>query len=185
TRVRYEGREVTGVTLEGHSPNMAWITNREIASGRYFGYGENERAARVALLGSDVADELFPGVDPLGRTLRTDDGELRVVGVFEPIGSVLGRNQDRYIVVPLNRFRQSRGLEQSFTFEIVAGEGARFEEAQDQVRVILRSRRGLGPADDDDFHIAAADSYIALWNTISGSFVVVFIGVSTIAAIVG
>ena len=185
TRVRYAGREVAGVTLEGHSSNMAWITNRELVGGRYFGYGEDERAARVILLGSDVADNLFPGVDPLGRTVRTDDGELRVIGVFEPIGSVLGRNQDRFVVVPLNRFRQSRGLEQSFTFEIQAGEGARFEQAQDQVRVILRARRGLGPGDDDDFHIAAADSYIALWNTISGSFVVVFVGVSTIAALVG
>ncbi len=78
-----------------------------------------------------------------------------------------------------------RGLRTSITIEVEAGDSPRFERAQDQVRTILRSRRHIGPRDEENFYLGTAASYIALWETISASFVVVFTGVSSIAALVG
>ncbi|MEZ5394346.1 MAG: hypothetical protein R2724_16140 [Bryobacterales bacterium] len=114
-----------------------------------------------------------------------DNEELEVIGVFSAVGSVLGQNQDLFVVVPLETYRRMRGLRSSLTLEIEAGEGPRFDEAQGQVRTVLRARRNIGPRQKENFYIGTSDSYIALWNTISASFVIVFAGVSSIAALVG
>ena len=184
-RVDHRGIEVSDVSLEGQTANMAGISNRDLERGRYFNQVEDERAARVCMLGSEVAARLFPTVDPLGRTLRIDSEALEVIGVFEAVGSVLGQNQDLFVVVPLNTFRRMKGLRSSVTIEIEAGEGDRFQSAQEQARMILRGRRNIGPRQDENFYIGTAASYIALWETISASFVIVFAGVSSISAVVG
>jgi putative ABC transport system permease protein len=184
-RADHRGIEVSDVSLEGQTANMAGISNRDLAEGRYFNQVEDERAARVCMLGSEVAARLFPTVDPLGRTVRLDNEALEVIGVFEAVGSVLGQNQDLFAVVPLNTFRRMKGLRSSVTIEIEAGEGDRFESAQEQARMILRGRRNIGPRQDENFYLGTAASYIALWETISASFVIVFAGVSSIAAVVG
>lgn len=185
TRVRFRSREISDVTFEGASASMAEISNRDLARGRWFTEGEDRHAAEVCLIGSEVADELFPGIDPLGREVRVGERPLRVIGVFAPVGAVLGRSQDRFLTAPLSRFRQMRGLRLSLTLEIAAGEGAQFQRAQDQTRAILRARRGLTPTDRENFYLGAAENYIALWEDISQSFQAVFIGVSSVAALVG
>jgi putative ABC transport system permease protein len=181
----HAGTEVSDVALEGQTASMAEISNRELLRGRYFNTVEEERSARVCLIGSEVAARLFPTVDALGRTIRVDREALQVIGVFDAVGSVLGQNQDLFVVVPLNTFRRMRGLRSSLTLEIEAGESPRFERAQDQARMILRARRGIGPRQDENFYIGTSASYIALWEQISASFVIVFAGVSSIAALVG
>ena len=181
----YAGVEVSDVTLEGQTASMADISNRDLARGRYFNEAEDKGGARVCMLGSEVAARLFPTLDPLGRSVRVDRETLQVIGVFDAVGSVLGQNQDLFIVVPLNTFRRMRGLRSSITIEVEAGDSPRFERAQEQVRTILRSRRNIGPRDEENFYLGTAASYIALWETISASFVVVFTGVSSIAALVG
>jgi len=185
TAVRFGGTEIRDVTFEGASAEMASIGNRDLARGRWFTEGEDRHAAEVCLLGAELAEELFGGLEPLGREVRVDQRPLRVIGVFASIGSVLGQNQDRFLVTPLSRFRQMRGLRLSLTMEVQAGEGSRFERAQDEVRAVLRARRGIGPRDDEDFYLGTADGYIALWQQISSSFTAVFVAVSAVAAIVG
>jgi len=184
-RARRGNLEASDVTLEGQTSEMADISNREVERGRYFAVGEERLAAAVCLIGSETADRLFPSVEPIGRSLRVGRETLRVIGVFEAVGSVLGRNQDLFVVIPLSTYRRMNGLRQSLTIEALAGEGERFQRAQDEARVILRSRRNIGPREKENFYIGAAESYIALWETISASFVIVFGGVSGIASVVG
>ena len=181
----HRGVEVSDVTLEGQTASMADISNRDLARGRYFNELEDRHAAQVCLLGSEVAARLFPTIEPLGRTVRVDREPCEVIGVFDAVGSVLGQNQDLFVVIPLNTFRRMRGLRTSLTLEIEAGEGPRFQRAQDQVRMLLRARRNIGPRGAENFYIGTSASYIALWETISASFVIVFAGVSSIAALVG
>ncbi len=184
-RAARRGVEVSDVTLEGQTASMAEISNRDLARGRYFNQAEQSHAASVCLLGHEVAQRLFPALDPLGRSVRVGGEALEVIGVFEAVGSVFGQNQDLFVVIPLDTFRRMHGLRSSITLEVEAGEGPRFARAQDQVRTILRARRDIGPREDENFYLGAAASYIALWETISASFLIVFTGVSSIAALVG
>jgi putative ABC transport system permease protein len=154
--------------------------------GRYFTPGEDKHAAYVCVIGSSLVDHFFPSEDPIGQTIRTGSLQFEVVGTFKKLGSVLGQDQDNYVVIPLNTFLKVRGTRTSLTLEIKASGGEKnFNEAQDEARVIMRTRRHDPPGKEDSFFIGTSQSYISLWQSISGSFFAVFVMVSSISAMVG
>ena len=184
--VRYKNQEVRDVSIRGQTPNMADIGTLTVERGRFFSEAENRHGAPVCLLGDDLTEHLFPGIDPVGREVRVGKDPMLVVGAFERIGSVLGNAQDSFVVVPLETFFRVRGARHSLTLEIqAAGEAAIFERAQDQARVTMRSRRGISGSRKENFYIGTSASYIELWEKISSSFFFVFLSVSSIAAVVG
>jgi putative ABC transport system permease protein len=185
-RVRYSDNEVPDINVIGHTPNMAEIDTRSIAGGRYYTQVEDERGANVCLIGSKLVEQLFPTTDPIGKNIRVANNEYRVIGTFDKIGSVLGQDQDNFVVLPMHEFLRLRGNRSSLTLNIrVTGGDPGLERAQDEVRLILRARRHLVGNSPDDFFFATKESYIALWQSISSAFFGVFILVSSISAVVG
>jgi putative ABC transport system permease protein len=184
-QIVYGNKQADDVNIIGYTPNMIDIDTRTLAEGRYFTPGEDRHAAWVAVIGAGLADQFFPGVNPVGKIIRTGSAEFTVIGTFEKLGSVLGQDQDNYAVIPLNTFLKFRGTRTSITLEIKAPGKQAFKDAQDEVRVTLRTRRHDRPGDADSFFIGTADSYISLWQSISGSFFAVFVMVSSISAVVG
>ena len=184
-QIVYGNKQADDVNIIGYTPNMIDIDTRTLAEGRYFTPGEDRHAAWVAVIGAGLADQFFPGVNPVGKIIRTGSAEFTVIGTFEKLGSVLGQDQDNYAVIPLNTFLKFRGTRTSITLEIKAPGEQAFKDAQDEVRVTLRTRRHDRPGDADSFFIGTADSYISLWQSISGSFFAVFVMVSSISAVVG
>ena len=184
--VRYRDRDLEDVALYGHTPNMADIATRTLSLGRYFTEPEDRHAAAVCMLGDRLVQELFSGADPIGRMVKTGNEEFTVVGTFESIGSVLGQDQDTFMIIPLNTYLRIRGSRNSLTLEIKApGSQQLFQQAQDEVRVMMRARRHITQGRDEDFFIGTAESYISLWQSISSAFFAVFVMVSSISAVVG
>ena len=185
SRIKYENNELQDANIYGHTPNMADIDTRTVEQGRYFTTVEDDHGANVCMIGAGVAESFFPGTDPIGKIIRVGGWEFRVIGTFEKIGSVLGQDQDSFAILPMSAFLKMRGNRSSLTLNVHAvGEG-KFQRAQDQVRMLLRARRHIGPNDPETFFIGTKDSYIELWKSISGAFFGVFIMVSAISAIVG
>jgi putative ABC transport system permease protein len=182
---RYQDREVQDVNLYGHTPNMAQIDTRTVVRGRYFTPIEDQHSAQVCLIGDHLASEFFPGLDPVGHTIRLASAEFLVIGVFDKIGSIMGMDQDNFAVIPLSTFLKFRGLRNSLTLQVKAEGDKTFQLAQDEARTILRGRRHIAPNGEEDFFIGTADSYIALWQSVSAAFFAVFVMVSSISAIVG
>ncbi len=186
TSVRAGNQELTDTQFIGQTPSMAEIDTRAVEQGRYFTPTEDEHLAAVCLIGHRVAEDLFSGLDPIGRTLRVGNSELFVIGKYEAIGSILGRDQDNFVVVSMGKYRRMMGTRRTIMIQAqAAGDGAVFEQAVDEVRSIMRGRRRLRPGQEADFFIGTASSYIDLWQSISGAFFAVFIMVSAISAIVG
>jgi putative ABC transport system permease protein len=186
TSLHYLNHQLDDVTVYGHTPTMADIDTRTVETGRYFTEVEDMHATEVCLIGDRILREFFPDVSPLGRLIRAGGAEYTVIGTFEKIGSVLGRDQDNFIVIPLRTFLKDRGQRNSLTINVKAeGPNTDFVLAQDDARRILRARRHVGPGKDDDFFIGTSDSYITLWQQISSAFFAVFVMVSSISAIVG
>jgi putative ABC transport system permease protein len=130
--------------------------------------------------------EFFPGVNPVGQSIRMLNTEFMVIGVFEKVGTVLGQDRDNFVVIPLSAYLRLRGARQSLTLQIKAqGDKQTFQEAQDEVRMTLRARRHIREGQDEDFFIGTSDTYIALWESISSAFFAVFVMVSSISALVG
>ena len=128
--------------------------------------------------------ELFLGVDPIGRSVRIGNDEFLVIGVMEKIGSVLGQDQDNFVIIPLPVFLRVQGMHSSITINVKTS-AQNFEMAQDQAHLILRSRRHLLGNREDDFFIGTKESYMALWRSISSAFFAVFIMVSAISVVIG
>jgi putative ABC transport system permease protein len=184
--VQYGNKQADDTSIIGYTPNMVDIDTRTVETGRYFTEAEDSHAQYVCLIGASLVEKFFPNVDPIGRTIRTGSLEFLVIGTFEKLGSVLGQDQDNFVIIPLTTFLKVRGARTSLTLEIKASGGEKnFNAAQDEVRVMMRSRRHDRPDKDDSFFIGTAQSYISLWQSISGSFFAVFVMVSSISAVVG
>ena len=183
-RARSGDKELQDVNFYGQTANMADIDTRKIEVGRYFTSSEAEHRANVCLIGDTLMRELFLGEDPIGKPVRIGNDEFTVVGGMEKIGSVLGQDQDNFVIVPLPVFLRIQGIHSSITINVKTRPG-KFENAQDQAHLILRSRRHLSGNMEDDFFIGTKDSYMALWRSISGAFFAVFIMVSAISVVIG
>jgi putative ABC transport system permease protein len=183
-RARYGDKEVQDVNLAGQTANMEDIDTRSVHLGRYFTASEAAHRADVCLIGDTLVQNLFAGVNPVGRTVRVGSDELTVLGTMEKIGSVLGQDQDNFVIVPLPVFLRMQGSHFSLTINVKT-EKEKFEEAQDQAELVLRGRRHLSGNMENDFFIGTKESYMALWRSISSAFFAVFILVSVISVVVG
>jgi len=184
-KARYEDKESTEVNFYGQTPSMANIDSRTVELGRYFSTWEAEHRTYVCLIGDTIVQRLFLGVDPIGKSIRIGNDEFAVIGVMEKVGSVLGQDQDNFVIVPLPVFLEILGSHATSLIINVKTSATNFEPAQDQAQLILRARRHLSGKMENDFFIGTKDSYMALWKSISSAFFGVFILVSTISVVIG
>jgi len=184
-RARYGNKEVPDVSFSGQTANMADIDTRTVELGRYFTPTEAEHHTAVCLIGDTLVQQLFLGMDPIGKTLRVGNDELMVIGVMEKIGSVLGQDQDNFVMAPLPVFLRINGEHTTSLIINVKTSTGNFEKAQDQAQLVLRSRRHLSGKMEADFFIGTKESYMSLWRSISSAFFAVFIMVSAISVVIG
>jgi putative ABC transport system permease protein len=183
-KARGGDKESPDVNFYGETPNMANIDSRAVEVGRFFTTWEAEHRTYVCLIGDTLVQRLFQGGDPIGKSMRVGNEEFLVIGVMEKIGSVLGQDQDNFVIVPLPVFLSIQGIHTSLTINVKTSTGD-FATAQDQAQLILRARRHLSGTMENDFFIGTKDSYMALWKSISSAFFGVFILVSTISVVIG
>ncbi|HTP67506.1 MAG TPA: ABC transporter permease [Dongiaceae bacterium] len=183
-RARYGDKEQQDVNFYGQTASMSDIDTRTVDFGRYFTNAEAEHSANVCLIGDTLVQKLFPGTDPIGKSIRVGNEEFLVIGIMEKIGSVLGQDQDNFTIVPLPVFLRLQGIHQSLTINVKTRPG-QFEIAQDQAQLILRARRHLSGTMENDFFVGTKESYMALWRSISSAFFGVFILVSAISVVIG
>jgi putative ABC transport system permease protein len=183
-KARYGNKEVPDVSFSGQTANMADIDTRAVELGRYFTPTEAEHRTNVCLIGDTLVQQLFLGMDPIGKTIRVGNDEFMVIGVMEKIGSVLGQDQDNFVMAPLPVFLRMQGVQTSLIINVKTSK-ENFELAQDQAQLVLRGRRHLSGKMDNDFFIGTKESYMSLWRSISTAFFSVFIMVSAISVIIG
>ena len=183
-KARSGDKESPDVNFYGETPNMANIDSRAVEVGRFFTSWEAEHRTYVCLIGDTLVQRLFQGGDSIGRSIRVGNDEFQVIGVMEKVGSVLGQDQDNFVIVPLPVFLSIEGIHSSVTINVKTS-SVLFETAQDQAQLILRARRHLSGKMENDFFVGTKDSYMALWKSISSAFFGVFILVSTISVVIG
>lgn len=163
------GRAATGVQVLGASPEIFQIRDLAIESGRAFTQQENEAGTPVIVIGSETAELVFEGLEPVGRTLRVRGFPYRIIGVMEERGSLFGQSLDNLVIAPARSPIQSitapRGNVDSIIIQVLNPD--RLEEAQLEAEGIMRVRRRLRPADDPDFALETAEQAISFWNNIS------------------
>ncbi len=106
---------VTDTTIRGYTWQMPSLQNLDIAEGRGFTDQDETHASGVAIIGTDIRDNLFPGVNPLGLELRVDGEPYTVVGVAEKQGSTFGQSQDNWVGIPLTAYQKTYGSMKTLT----------------------------------------------------------------------
>lgn len=160
--VAAEGREFRGASIVGTTSTLAVIRDLAIERGRFFGQDEELRAAQVVVIGATIADEVFAGRDPLGRTLRIAGRGFTVIGLQQRQGTVAGASLDRNVWMPLRAFERTFGPAQ--TLQLLARSPARdddlfaVQEAEDHARAAMRARRQLQPGEEDNFDLLAPEA---------------------------
>ena len=183
---RVPGFESDNVGLVGVSANSFSIQPRELTAGRVFTPEEAQRGARVALIGSSIAEALFPGGGAVGKPVMVSGAELVVIGVAAKAkGGFFGENGlDRQITIPLRTAQLRYPQVDRYMLVAKARTGQR-EEAQDEIRDILRKARRVPPGADDDFSLTTPDQIIKQFDRITGLIVMVSIAISGLGLLVG
>jgi putative ABC transport system permease protein len=184
--VKRDNKRLSGVLIQGTTANLGDLNNLELEAGRFFSLSEDDHSSLVAVIGSDVRDELFGRLDPIGRTFTVGGNPVKVVGLLQKQGSVLGQSQDNQLYMPLSTYERLFGNRQSLNiFVRPVGGMAELSAVEDEVRVILRSRRHTRFKEDDPFGVVTAAAAQNMWRGISaGAFSLMFL-VSGISLLVG
>jgi len=180
------GFESDNMSVVGATASIYDITPRAIRQGRLFSDAEDRRAARVIILGSSIADALFPAQDGVGRTAIIDGTEYTVVGVFEPAkGGFFGENgQDSQVTMPFETAHLRYPQSDNYFITAKAMPGRR-DDAVAEIRDALRRLRHVPKDAPDDFSLSTPDSIIENFNKVTGMILLVSIAISGVGLLVG
>lgn len=181
---RYRGQTVEDVDLSGITPNIIEIEPYDIAMGRNLLDWENDHAEYVAFIGWGISEKLYPGSSPIGKDVQIDGHWFHIVGVGAERGSVFGSSRDNYVKIPITTFQKIYGSRNSVNITVQASEGS-FEDAKDQTRLILRTRRHLNYHDEDNFGVITSEGINQLFNSLTSAIFSVALFVVGISLVVG
>jgi putative ABC transport system permease protein len=184
-KVTYEGDLIDGVNLIAFDSKRGSLTNTVIDAGRMFTETEDQRHADEVLLGADLKNRLFPNVDPVGKTVQVDGRPFQVIGVAGSKGTVFGQSLDNFISIPIQTYVKMYGARTGLQYNFSAVDPARMAEVEDEVRLLLRVFRHLGPAQDETFMIISSDTLISAWNKLSGAVAAAAVGIVSVFMVVG
>ena len=173
--------EIRGVTSVDHEIGSVL----ELESGRHLQRQDEAHSRAVCIIGAEVAEKLFPTVDPLGRWLKVGDRNFLVIGVGEKKGKILGFSQDNYVRIPITTFMKMYGSRRSININVHTRSQEQMREAQEEVRTILRSWRKRTYRDPDDFSFATSETFIQFYQSATAGIYFAMIAVSSIALLVG
>jgi putative ABC transport system permease protein len=181
--VKWGDRHLANVYVVGSTPNFADMFQLYCEAGRYFSANESH----VAVIGADIKDELFPRLDPLGRTLTLGGLPFRIIGVFSRQGKALGFSRDNVVCIPIQVYRDNfMGANDSLNIQVQAlGGVAGLDASVDEVRSLLRAARHTGFRDPDPFGVFTQDALKELWTQVSRAAFVLMLLVSSVSLGVG
>ena len=174
-------------SVNGVSPDYLQIRQLSVESGEMFTPADIQTSAKVCVIGKTIVDNLFPGEDPIGRTIRFNQIPFRVVGVLKAKGyNSMGMDQDEIVLAPYTTVMK-RLLAQTYLQEIFASALTEemTEPAIDEVTRLLRRNHKLKEADDDNFTIRSQQELSEMMNTTTGLMTTLLACIAGISLVVG
>lgn len=177
---------LTGVNILGLSPDWILTQGGTIVAGRNFTQLEYAAGARVTVINDRLAQDLFPGLDPIGRRLKAYGEPFEVIGLYSEPKSLFGDSDSPYIGIPHSTFTKVADYWKGWMqFAVIPEPELSVAEAQDRVTAALRSFRGLKPAQENNFSVVTQDKLLDSFNSITSGFFVVMLALSSVGLMVG
>ena len=179
-------QSVSDCWIRGFTPSMAAILDLDLTAGRMVNDNDDNNRSNVAVIGTDVVDNLFPGSDPINQEIRVEGGIYTVVGVGKKQGKTLGQSRDNYVAIPLTTYLKQFGTHSNIRiFGKANGVGSQLESAMDEARVIVRARRHDLPGKPDSFAAETNQGFLSIWSSLSSTFFIAMVAIAAISLVVG
>jgi putative ABC transport system permease protein len=174
-------------TVAGESPDYLKIRDWKLAAGSIFTEHEVRGAAKVAVIGSKTANELFGPLNPVGQTVRVKNMPFVIIGLLESKGAGMGgQNQDDRIIIPFTTaMKRITGDKYLRSVNVQISGSDRMEIAQQQITSLLRQRHRLGAGREDDFNIFNQKEIADTVNSISTVITLLLGSIAGISLFVG
>lgn len=190
--VKHADQKAQNVRIRGVTPlTMFDIDGVTIDAGRIWTEGEGESGREICVVGPDILKNLFDGAPAdraVGQEIRVGGRPYTIIGVLEPLGSILGFSRDNVVYIPYSTYQRAFGARRSIVVFIQVPSAEDLEAAQDQVRTIMRTRRGRTfgtDADDEGFALETQDVFLNLYSSATSNIYLVTVGVAAISLVVG
>jgi len=185
------GNSNWGTQILGTTPDYLTIRDIGMLSGQPFTTGDVDAAAKVALLGRTVVDNLFNGSDPVGQIIRIKGVPFTVVATMVPKGqSPTGQDQDDLIIVPISTAKKkvigsSKSNAQSVQQITVQGRDGMTKQAEEEVKGLLRQRHKIQPTQEDDFNVRNMEEVFAAQESSAQVMSILLASIASVSLIVG
>ncbi len=181
TMFEAEGEDIKG-KLVGCQPEFARLHNVKLESGRFFSQKDYDAWRKVCIIGWDIAKELWPDENAVGKTLRARGVTFTVIGVNERKGRMMGEDRDKDVYAPLSTLQKRiTGDNRVWVMWAQTASVEQTEEAADQIWALLMRRHGNQP----DFTVDSQSRILAAIGRILAIFGLVLGGVGGLALLVG
>ena len=186
--ITYQGQNSKDSVI-GTTPEYLQVRSFEVAKGRFIRDVDMRRNNQVVVLGSELANELFPYQNPIGKRLRIKNTSFEIVGVLESKGSFLGNNQDNRAYIPLTTMANQLvgstppyGTELTF-ISISTKDKDSIRAAQFQIKNLLRLRHNI--TGEDDFDVQSQQDIIKIVGRVTGGLTIMLTAIAGISLVVG
>ncbi|MBE0679041.1 MAG: ABC transporter permease [Bacteroidales bacterium] len=181
--IKFRGNAVSDTYVIAATHDFENVRTLEIEKGRYFTQSESASGKAVTIIGAELADKLFDDIDPMGKEITVAGYKTQVIGVFkkEGKGGLSDSGMDETLLLPLNFSRQFVNFRNPFLnsdIMIRGKEGVPVQQLTDEVIMILRAARRLGPGVENNFSINQA-------SQITSTLEPVFRGINIAGWIIG
>jgi putative ABC transport system permease protein len=182
--IRNRSLYIKSVGVRGRSENYPILDRWDLADGRHFTGPEVAHRTNVAVIGFEVANRLFPSVDPIGKEIRISGSPFVIIGILEKKSQGMGNDPNLTVLVPYTALEKLYGSRQSLTIIIKPARLDQASDCVDQTRLAMRILRRLGPKREDNFGIITQENLLNLYNSISSKVFGVLIGLVSISLLV-
>jgi len=184
-RISYRDKSIDTTRVQGVTAEYVNFSTFDAERGRLMSPTEVETVRPVVVLGWQTADRLFGTVDPLDKLIQIEGRHFRVVGVSEKRGSVLGRSQDEFAVIPLGQFQMIFGSRRQLSMTVKPRDMNSLKDAIDEATLALRIARRLKPKQPDNFGIFTSDTILDIYHSATNGIFAVLVGVVGLSLVVG
>ncbi len=183
----YNGKTAKDIDLRGTEDAYFRIKNIDIASGRAFSEQEVKTGQPVIVIGDLIAEKLYAGLDPVGKSVIIAGLPYRIIGVATKQGTLFGFSMDKFAVMPFTAPARRWICPHNVLdeLEIKASSPADVPAAMGQVEALMRSRRKLRPDQENNFYLQTPEAALEGWKKISGILMTALPGLVAISLVVG
>ena len=183
--VKAGNQKLQSVQVLGTTPSYEQVSDLYMEKGRFLIDADVESSRKVAVIGAEVAEALFPFVEAVGKEIFIDGRRFEVIGVGQKKGKFLFINLDNFILVPQGVIQKRDPRFNFLVANLKPVSPDKMEDAIEQTREVLRRYRRLKYRERDNFTIFSQDTFTSLYNQLTGGIYLVMIAISSIGLVVG